>query len=298
MKRFYSLLLFLLIAAVNIPALEIIAIVPFESVAVGEINMGDLERTLRQEMVGYNLFQTIIVEDALANGYAQPDLNDRFAAMGERLNAGRLVLGKLSRTTDSCRLQIQLFDVETRRICYVRTFADVAMRERELLHQCAAYIALQSELSITQRQAILNEFGFGSLFIRSQPSGARIVLDSVLYGQTPRMVEGLPAGMYMVMLTKPGYKQHTEMVALAPDRTGHVTATLIQSGTDSTLVTDNVLSNKIALRFSLFSGAIVGAGIAGVLALHQKSPDQATAPVISACLAGACLAGFSFVYFW
>jgi len=56
-----------------------------------------------------------------------------------------------------------------------------------------------------------------SLRVTSAPSGAQITLNGVYMGITPKSIENLPAGNYLLILTRHGYETWTGTVSVKPD---------------------------------------------------------------------------------
>ncbi|HBM85036.1 MAG TPA: hypothetical protein DD808_11545 [Halieaceae bacterium] len=66
----------------------------------------------------------------------------------------------------------------------------------------------------------------GVLEVTSTPSGANVTLDGDFQGQTPVTLNLLPDTAQRLMLTRPGYRRHSETVQLAAGATGRKAITL------------------------------------------------------------------------
>jgi hypothetical protein len=73
----------------------------------------------------------------------------------------------------------------------------------------------------------------GSLYIRSDPSGADLWIDSRYYGQTPGTVGDLNPGSYDILLRKSGYLDHEESARVNAGRTATVYAGLTPNTPDT-----------------------------------------------------------------
>lgn len=74
---------------------------------------------------------------------------------------------------------------------------------------------------------------FGSIDIRSEPSGASVYLDNVIKGITPLTIEGVPNGVHRILLRLDGYRDSIETVNVLAD-TRQVTADLVQKSATPT----------------------------------------------------------------
>ena len=66
----------------------------------------------------------------------------------------------------------------------------------------------------------------GALNVKSSPSGATIVLDSVNKGSTPMTISNILAGSHVLVLKKTGYKDYTMNVLVFAGKTVNVTITM------------------------------------------------------------------------
>ena len=66
----------------------------------------------------------------------------------------------------------------------------------------------------------------GNLTISSSPLGASILIDGVLYGNTPQNVTGIPAGNHIIRLTLSGYYDYEGTMYVVPGQVTDVFGTL------------------------------------------------------------------------
>ena len=92
--------------------------------------------------------------------------------------------------------------------------------ERQLSLQLAGFAKRQQTLQVEPGQPV--DLGTltlapaaGVLALDSQPSGANVTLDGEFLGQTPLTVELAPDRPQRLLLTRPGYRRHSESVQLA-----------------------------------------------------------------------------------
>ena len=75
-----------------------------------------------------------------------------------------------------------------------------------------------SQNSTTRIDAVLKP-NFGNVYIRSNPSGAEILIDSIPMGATPKTVYDLKSGMHAVTLTKDEYKPLSQKFLIEDGKT-------------------------------------------------------------------------------
>ena len=73
----------------------------------------------------------------------------------------------------------------------------------------------------------------GSLYIRSDPSGADLWVDSRFYGETPQTIGDLNPGSYDILIRKAGYLDHEESARVNAGRTATVYAGLTPNPPDT-----------------------------------------------------------------
>jgi hypothetical protein len=74
------------------------------------------------------------------------------------------------------------------------------------------FIALRASVA-TSRGSSLR----GSATVKSQPLGARVYLDGEFQGYTPVTLGPLQVGKHMIKLSRPGFRQHGQLIDVTPD---------------------------------------------------------------------------------
>lgn len=92
--------------------------------------------------------------------------------------------------------------------------------ERQLLLRLPGFASWQQELAVTAGEnAVLDTIQLlpaaGILELSSNPSGANVTLDGEFQGQTPLSLNLQPGRAQRLLLTRPGYRRHSETVQLA-----------------------------------------------------------------------------------
>jgi hypothetical protein len=74
------------------------------------------------------------------------------------------------------------------------------------------FIALRASVATSRSSALR-----GSATVKSQPLGARVYLDGEFQGYTPMTVGPMQVGKHMLKLSRPGFKQHGQIIEVTPD---------------------------------------------------------------------------------
>lgn len=74
----------------------------------------------------------------------------------------------------------------------------------------------------------------GQLLVRSEPSGAIVLIDGQLRGETPATIRDLSLGAHAVQVARPGYAPETREVTLTPDAPSRNLTVALQAGIDPT----------------------------------------------------------------
>ena len=103
--------------------------------------------------------------------------------------------------------------------------------ERQLQLQLAGFAPWQTTLAVTAGKdlalgPVTLQPAAGLLELGSTPSGANVTLDGDFQGQTPLTLTLLPGQAQRLMLTRPGYRRHSETVQLAAGASSRKTIAL------------------------------------------------------------------------
>jgi hypothetical protein len=74
------------------------------------------------------------------------------------------------------------------------------------------FIALRAQVA-TSRSSVLR----GSASVKSRPMGARVYVDGEFQGYTPLTVGPMQVGKHLLRLSRPGFRQHGEIMEVTPD---------------------------------------------------------------------------------
>jgi hypothetical protein len=74
------------------------------------------------------------------------------------------------------------------------------------------FISLRAQVA-TSRNSVLR----GSVSVKSRPMGARVYLDGEFQGYTPMTVGPMQVGKHILKLSRPGFRQHGELIEVTPD---------------------------------------------------------------------------------
>jgi len=70
----------------------------------------------------------------------------------------------------------------------------------------------------------------GSIIAASDPPGAEIFINNVLYGTTPKLLANIPCGAHEVCFYLPGYNNLTIGTYITPGKTSHIQSSLSRTG--------------------------------------------------------------------
>lgn len=79
--------------------------------------------------------------------------------------------------------------------------------------------------------------GFGSISVKSNPTGADVYINAELRGKTPTTIKNVPSGSALVMVSKKGYQSKSITIALAPGETKEVSFTMVEGVGEVTIIT-------------------------------------------------------------
>lgn len=151
---------------------------------------------------------------------------------------------------------------------------------RRLCEHCADDRLTQASTELTEQllQELAVRMGRTVLEVKSNPSGARIILDGVPVGATNMTFNTYP-GSHLVILEMPGYVTQTVPVDAQDGKTAEVAVTLRESDSipippRTAQTTETQPSRRVPITlFGVGGAALVGAGILIYLG-EQSGPDQ------------------------
>ncbi|GBF36882.1 DUF5711 family protein [Methanofervidicoccus abyssi] len=114
----------------------------------------------------------------------------------------------------------------------------------------------------------------GSLYVDSNPTGAKIYINGSYKGTTPKTITGLSPGEYTITLKKDGYKDYTEIVYISPGLSKTVNAKLEAIPTININYININHGSNIILILLLFIGLIVVWGGARFIRKRKKKQNK------------------------
>ena len=134
-------------------------------------------------------------------GSARYEILEKDAAT--KKGAGLLLTGSLVKLGSKIIINMRLIDLDTGEA--IKTARESSSQEKLLKSLEKVISSLLGISDLPEKRAKALSEGFGFLYLKSEPPGARIILDGQDAGVTPRTLESLKSGKYAVKLLKDGY---------------------------------------------------------------------------------------------
>jgi hypothetical protein len=145
------------------------------------------------------------------------------AKVGRILNVKKIVVGGLGKLGTAYRLSLRVVDVETA-VIEAEEEEKQVVKEEDLDQLVPPLVTrLCPRIRLTGAGAPSE---VGSLTVTSIPGGAKVFLDGELRGETPLGLTDLPAGGHQLVVTKDGYADYVEAVAVTKEMKKIVAAAL------------------------------------------------------------------------
>jgi hypothetical protein len=146
------------------------------------------------------------------------------ANVGKILNVKKMVVGGLGKLGAAFRLSLRVVDVETA-VIEAEDEEKQTVKEEDLDQLVPPLVMrLCPRIRMVGKAAPAGETG--SLTITSTPSGAKLIIDGVLRGETPFGLSDVPVGGHQLTLIKDGYADYQEAMVIEPNQKKMVSAVL------------------------------------------------------------------------
>lgn len=232
MKRWLILLLFLPVTlwADKIP-LAVYGVEPQGVSSSTADILTDIVRTRLRGCGRFDLVEKSKMEEVLKlQGFQQTGCSEAECAakVGKILNVKKMVVGGLGKLGSAYRLSLRVVDVETA-VIEAEDEEKQVIKEEDLDQLVPPLVTrLCPKIRLTGA-GMPSETG--SLTVTSTPSGAKVFLDGEIRGETPLGLSDIPVGGHQLVVTKDGYSDYIEAVAVTKDLKRTISAVLkMQSG--------------------------------------------------------------------
>jgi len=188
--------------------------------------LSDLLRIQLRNHTGLRLLERVRMRDILQEQHFQlsehcGDSESCLQETGRMLGVQRLVVGAVHQVDNFYSTHLHLLDVHSGQIMGAATLQctcsieDMLMRApQQLVQQLAA--------------ALYAEIPTGTLRVDSSPSGADVILNQHLLGQTPLHLPEIAAGEHTLLLRRPNYQVKQQQVQIAPAQQVALSLTLLE----------------------------------------------------------------------
>ncbi len=210
------------------------------------------------------------------------------AAAGFATGASRVVSGSLFAPGGRLRCSVELFDVAHGRVCFSYAFDKPdSLSPDRFAGMIAGLVALYFPLSEDARSEILKRVDAGSVYVRTNPSSAHILLDSADAGESPKVVENVFAGTHRLFV-KHENEQTGQEITIRPHRMESVAINFPSAVTNKS---DQPSAFTNTVRVVTLAAACVGAG-ASAYYYNFSKPRKDSCGLATGCAAAAFLAVF------
>jgi hypothetical protein len=186
----------------------------------------DIVRSKLRGCGRFDLIEKSKMEEVLKlQGFQQSGCSEAECAakVGRILNVKKIVVGGLGKLGTAYRLSLRVVDVETA-VIEVEDEEKQVVKEEDLDQLVPPLVTrLCPRIRLTGATAPSD---IGSLTVTSTPSGAKVFLDGELRGETPLGLTDLSAGGHQLVVTKDGYVDYVEAVAVTKDMKKTIAAAL------------------------------------------------------------------------